>query len=293
MPRSNRKGVISFGLVTIPIVLYPSKNKMATISFHQIDKRDNARIRYERINTETGKSVPWEDITKGYAFDKETVIPVPDDVLKNIAGDKSHAINIEHFIEKKDLNLLTLENVYYIVPDKNGEKGYVILRDALEETGKAGIAKVIISTKEYLAAVFPQDNALMLCLLHYDDEIRKPSEFDLPLKDHAKYKVSAKEIDVAKQLIKSMTAKWHPEKYVDEYQQSIHQWVDESVHNLPHTQKTKGKTAKKAKPVVNFVDLLKKSLAASGNKKSKKKAPVKTHTLRKHKGKAAHHRTLH
>ena len=153
MPRSNWKGVISFGLVTIPIILYPSQNKQANISFHQIDKRDNARIKYQRINANTGKVVDWKNITRGYEYDKETTVPVPDDVLKKVAGDKEREINIDNFIDKKDLDFLTLENVYYLAPDKNGTKGYVILRDALAETNKVGIAKVIISTKEYLSAL--------------------------------------------------------------------------------------------------------------------------------------------
>ena len=289
MPRSNWKGVISFGLVTIPIVLYPAQNKSADISFHLIDKRDNARIKYQRVNANTGKVVPWTDIIRGYEYDKETTIPVPDEVLKKVAGDR--AIDIETFIDKKDLDILSVENVYYVVPDNKGEKGYVILRDALAEMNKIGIAKVIISTKEYIAALVPHDKALILCLLRYDNEVRKLSEFDLPTKDEKRYKINKKEMEIAKQLIKSMATKWNPKKYEDEYQLAIHQWVEEAVKNLPHA--AAKKRAKTATNVVNFVDLLKKSLASSGKSKSKPKSKAKAVVSHKAKTKTPKHVTKH
>lgn len=293
MPRSNWKGVISFGLVSIPILLYPSDNKAATISFHQIDKRNNARIKYQRINESTGKVVPWEQITRGYEYDKETTIPVPDEVLKKVAGENARSIDIENFIDEKELNWLTLGNVYYLVPDKKGEKGYVILRDALTDTKKVGIAKVIISTKEYLAAVVPYEKALVLCLLKYDKEMRKAAEFDLPTKELKSYKITQKEMDIAKQLIKSMSAKWNPKKYVDEYQQALHQWVEESANKLPHT-KMKQRGHVKSSNVVNFVDLLKKSLASNGKSaKGGKKVTAKSKKVVRLKAKTAKHATRH
>lgn len=269
MPRSNWKGVISFGLVSIPVVLYTSRNKSADISFHQIDRRNNARIKYQRINVETGKPVDWEDITRGYEYAKDEVVPVPDEVLKRVAGDNSRIIDIETFINKDDLDVVTIENTYYLIPDKKGEKGYVILREALRETNKIGIAKIIISTKEYLAAVMPYEKALIVCLLRYDNEIRKLSEFDVPDKELKAYKVSTKEIDIARQLIKSMTSKWKPEKYGDEYQEAVHKWVEETVKDLPQTPMKQRKHGSETQTPVNFVDLLKKSLA-SGNKPEKK-----------------------
>jgi DNA end-binding protein Ku len=281
--RSNWKGMISFGLVSIPIVLYPAVNKSADISFHQIDRRDNSRIKYQRVNATTGREVKWDDITRGYEYDKETTIPVPDDVLKKVAGENAHSIDIETFIDKKDLDFLTYERSYYLVPDKKGDKGYVILRESLRESNKIGIAKVIISTKEYIAAVIPHNKALILCLLKYANEMRSASDFDLPTKELTAYKISKKEIDIAKQLIQAMTAKWRPADYVDEYQEAIHKWVEETVNKKPHSSMTK--RSKAPSNVVNFVDLLKKSLATENktarktktkSKTSAKKPPVKT-----------------
>lgn len=261
MPRSNWKGMISFGLVSIPIVLLPTENKSAHISFHQIDKRNNARIKYKRINVETGKEVPWEEITRGYEYDQETSVPVPDEILKKVAGEQGKTIDIETFINKNDLDIITITNAYYIIPDKRAEKGYVILRESLKSTNKIGIAKVIIATKEYLSAVMPYDKGMVLCILKYDEEMRKISQLELPNKDISAYKVTKKEIEIAKQLIKSMTSQWRPEKYVDQYQQAIHRWVKETVNQLPHHLPKKRVQA--AGKVVDLVDLLKKSLESS------------------------------
>lgn len=287
MPRSNWKGVISFGLVSIPIILYPSENKEADISFHQIDKRDNARIKYQRINSETGKVVPWEKITRGYEYDKETTIPVPDEVLKKVAGDDARMINILTFINKSELNILSFDRSYYIVPDKGGNKGYNILHDALEQTKKIGIAKVIISTKEYLAAVMPYEHALILYLLKYNNEIKSLDEFDSSTKNTSKTKANKKEIQMAKTLIQSMSSKWQPKKYKDKYQELIHQWIEESANKRPHT--IKSKRSHTNTNAINFVDLLKKSLSAKP--KSAKKSPRKMPKIvkPKHKGKHITH----
>lgn len=292
MSRSHWKGVISFGLVTIPVVLHPARNKQADISFHLIDKRDNARIHYQRVNANTNKIVPWGEITRGYEFDKETIIPVPDEVLKKVAGDKSRTIDIETFIDKNDLDMLTIDNVYYLVPDKNGQKAYVILRNSLNESHRIGIAKIVISTKEYLSALIPHDDALILCLLKYDNEMKKPSDFDLPVGSLSTYKVSAKEIEVAKKLIKSMSSKWKPDKFEDEYQKSIHQWVEETVKDIPH--KKHKQISRKTGKNVNFIDLLKKSLSASSKRKPRKqvKPPIHSKT-NKHPHKTTHRKNLH
>ncbi len=268
MPRSNWKGIISFGLVTIPIVLYPSRDNQADISFHQIDKRNHARIKYKRINTITGKEVPWDQITRGYEYDKETTIPVPDDILQRVAGERARTIEIKNFINKKDFDLITLDKTYFLTPDSKGkgEKGYVILREALRESDKVAIAKVIISTKEYLCVVMPYENALILCTLSYDKEMRKISEFDLPDENLNHYKITKKEIDIATKLIDSMTVKWKPEKYIDDYQAAIHKWVDEEVHEKTHA-KVRTKKIKPSSNVVDFVALLKKSISQTKNKK--------------------------
>jgi len=268
MPRSNWKGSISFGLVSIPIILYNSEDSQQKVVFHQIDKRNKARIQYQRVNTKTGKEVPWDNVLKAYEYDKDTIIPVQEDELKKVAGENARTISIEHFVEEEDIHFIDVQKTYYLVPDKKGEKGYVILREALKKSKKVGIAKVIISTKEYLAAVSHYENALVLYLLKYRDEIRPLSEFDIPSDNLKTYKVTSKEIDIANQLIKAMTSKWKPEKYKDEYKVAVHKWAQDKIkHRAIHIMPQRGHAAKTSGKAVDFVDLLKKSLG--NNKKIK------------------------
>jgi DNA end-binding protein Ku len=287
MPRSNWKGHISFGLVNIPIVLYTSEDLSERVKFHQLDKRNNARIKYKRVNVETGKEVPWEDIIKGYEYEKDTVFVVGEGELEKIAGDNVRTIAIESFTDAKNISYIDVQKSYYLVPDKHGEKGYVILREALSNSNKIGIAKVIISTKEYLCAVAVYKNALVLYLLHYSNEIRPLSEFNIPSDELTKYKITKKEIDISKQLIQSMTKPWKPQQYQDEYQKAVHKWAEEEATKKPHTKmkpRSKVQTGKK----VNFVDLLKKSLATSKSTKSSKKGFVNAKTKPAHKHATRH-----
>lgn len=283
MPRSNWKGSISFGLVNIPIILYHATDPSEKVSFRQINKKTGSTIKYKRVDAETGKEVAWENIGKGFQYDKETILPIEDGELERVAGDNARTIAIEEFIDKKNIDFVNIEETYYLTPDKKGEKGYVILREALKESNKIGIAKVIISTKEHLAAVSVYNNSLILYLLHYHDELRDLSELNLPLDDIKKYKVTKNEISIAKQLISSMTVKWKPEKFKDEFKKAVVIWVEKKIKKLPTiTMKSKNKN-KHTTTMVNFVDLLKKSLQ-SKNVKPRKSTAIKSkrHTAVSH-----------
>jgi DNA end-binding protein Ku len=287
MPRSNWKGVISFGLVSIPIALFSSENTSEKVAFHQIDKRNNARIKYQRVNAETGKEVEWGNIIKGYAYDKETILPVEDDELQQVAGENGRTIAIENFVKKDEIDLIDISKTYYLVPDKKGEKGYVILREALKKSQVMGIAKVIISTKEYLAAVGCYKNALVLYLLRYQENIRPLSEFDTPSDNLKKYKVNAKEISAAQLLIKSMTSKWNPKKYKDEYQAAVHKWAERKIKHkpgivMPQRVEPQGKVKD-----VEFIELLRKSLNETKKTKTAKKPPMQYIKKKTHTGKRA------
>lgn len=270
MPRSNWKGVISFGLVSIPIALFNSESTSQKVSFHMIDKRNKARIKYQRVNSITGKEVDWENIIKGYAYDKDTVLPVEEGELQKVAGDNARTIAIEGFVKKENIDFIDIDKTYYLVPEKNGDKGYVILREALNNTGVVGIAKVIISTNEYLAAVSTYKNALVLYLLRYQENIRPLDELDIPSADLKKYKANTKEIQAAALLIKSMTEKWNPKKYKDEYEDAVHKWAEHKIKHKPgvvmHQRATvNGFKTKNA----DFIDLLRKSLKTSKPKRGK------------------------
>lgn len=272
MPRPIWKGFITFGLVNIPVILYPAEKKF-DIQFKMVDSRDKSKIRYVRINENTGEEVHWEDVAKGYEYEDGNYVLLKNEDIKNIAGENSKTINIESFINKDSLAYIDYEKPYYLVPDKKGEKGYVILREVLNDTKKIGIAKVIIHTRQYLSAVIPYENAIMLILLRYHQEIRKPSEFELPTFNLKSYKISTKELDIAKQLVHSMTSKWKPDKYEDEFRVALHKWVEEKIRH-PEKSKMKRTGITKKGTVIDFVSLLKKSLKEK-NSKSKKETKAK------------------
>lgn len=270
MSRPIWKGFITFGLVNIPVILYSGEKKF-DIQFKLLDSRDKSRIRYVRVNEHTGEEVAWQDIAKGYEYDDNNYILFKEKELKELAGEHSKTIDIENFINANSLDCMVFDKPYYLVPDKKGDKGYVLLRETLANTKKIGIAKVIIHTREYLAALMPYENALILNLLHYPQEIKKPSEFELPSAALKKYKISAKEIEIAKQLVDSMTTKWNPNAYHDTYRETLEQFIEKKIHH-EKPQKSKTKKTTKSSNVINFVDLLKKSL-----KEKKTKKPVKNH----------------
>lgn len=197
-----------------------------------IDSRDKSKIRYVRINEQTGEEVPWSDVAKGYEYDENNYVVLKESDIKAISGEHSKTIDILSFVEKNSLDYMDFEKPYYVVPDKSGDKGYVILRETLKNTKKVGICKVIIHTREYLAALMPNEDALILNLLRYHQELRKPSEFELPSDALKTYKISSQEMDIAKQLVASMTKKWKPNDYHDNFREALQKWVEEKFVTL-------------------------------------------------------------
>ena len=280
MPRADWKGSISFGLVSIPVILHNSEDNSERVTFHQIDKKNKARVRYKRVNGETGKEVDWKNIIKGYEYDEDTIIPVEGDELKKMVGENARTIAVEIFINQDDIHFVDVYRTYYLTPDKNGEKGYVILREALKKSKKVGISKVIIGTKEYVSAIAYYNNALVLYLLRYIEEIKPMMEFNFPLNDLKKYKVTNKEIDIANQLIHSMSSKWYPEKYKDEYKEAVHQWAKNKIKHTGIKKMQQRMRETSRDKIVSFVDLLRKSL--NETKKTKKQVKIsKPHTKKK------------
>lgn len=265
MPRPIWKGMITFGLVNIPVILYPAAIQNE-LHFHLVDKRDKGRIRYVRVNEKTGKEVPWEDIVKGYQYDEDQYVLLSEEDFKSIEQQNTRTIDIESFIDQDSLDKMDFDKPYYLVPDKRGEKGYVILRETLKNTKKIGITKVIIHTRQYLAALVAYQNSLVLNLLRYHNEIRKPDTFELPSANIKQYKITARELDIAKQLITSMAVKWRPENYKDEYKAILQQWIEEKIHEKPGKKKKKQAQVKSSN-VIDFVALLKKSLKQKSKSK--------------------------
>lgn len=267
------KGDISFGLVTIPVQIIPVEEKK-DLHFHLLDARDKSRIRYKRVNSNTEKEVPWEQIVKGYEFDKGNYIIVDEKAFEEASPEVYKSIDIEEFIELDEIDNLYFDKPYYIVPDSKNQKAYVLLREALKKTRKVGVAKVMIRTKEHLCLVMPHENALVLNLIRFEQEIRKEDDLKVPTDSLKAYKISEKEMKMATELIKDMTATWKPEKYHDDYQEALTQWIEKKTKEI---EKETGKETKarvrKPDDVVDFITLLKKSMGK--DKKDKKPLPKK------------------
>ncbi|KTC92860.1 MULTISPECIES: Ku protein [Legionella] len=262
------KGDISFGLVTIPVQIIPVEEKNE-LHFHLLDSRDNARVRYKRVNSETDKEVPWEKIVKGYEYDKGNYIVIDEKAFENASPELYKSIDIEEFVDLDEVDNLYFDKPYYVVPDSKNQKAYVLLREALKKTGKVGVAKVIIRIKEYLSFVMAHDNSLVLYLIHFDEEIRKEDDLKLPNGSLKNYKVSDREMKMAVGLIEDLSGKWEPEKYHDEYSEAMTKWLDKKTAEIEKQAGKKKATSRRAPDdVVDFISLLKKSMGKKGKKRA-------------------------
>ena len=275
MARAIWKGSISFGRVNIPVGLYAAESR-DEISFHMLDKRNLARIRYKRVNEESGKEVPWDDTVRGYEFESGKYVVLSDEDLKRAAPEATQTIDITDFVDLDDISPLYFDKPYYLAPDKKGSKAYALLRETLRRTGKAGIATVVIRTKQYLAAVVARGKVITLELLRYAHELRDPDDLDLP---SGAAGVSEKELEMAKRLVEGMVEDWKPEKYKDTYRQDLMKMIEERVESgqleasetpAPRPKKAEGK-------VLDLMALLKQSVdeRGSGARKPAKKAAAK------------------
>jgi DNA end-binding protein Ku len=283
MSRPIWKGHISFGLVNVPVVLN-SAERRADLSFRMIDSRNSARIRYERVNEETGEEVPWDKIVKGYEYEDGNYVLLSEDELQNASPELTKTIEIEQFVDVGDIDIRYFERPYMLVPDKKGEKGYVLLREAIAESKKAGIAKVVIRGKQYLAALIAQGNALVLELLRFHQELIDLSEFDLPSSNLREYGVARKEIDLAMKLISGMTAKWNAAKFHDEYRDALMKLVERKIKSGQTEAIESAEEAEEpVRQTINFMDVLKRSVedAEKGRAKSARTAKPKPATRRR------------
>ena len=271
MAKSIWKGDVSFGLVTIPVSLV-SIEEHNDIHFHLLDSKTKSRVRYQRISEDTGKEIPWGDIVKGYEYDKDSYIIVNEQEFEKASPELFKTIDIEEFVDLKEIDSLYYTKPYYLIPESKNKKAYVLLREALKKTNKVGVAKVIIRTKESLSLILPHDNALLLYLIHFKDEIREENELNLP-KDHLKtYKIADKEIKMAVDLIKDMSAKWEPEKYHNEYRETLQKWLDQQTEKETKTRKKTSRTVTNKGNIVDFISLLKDSMKPKKASKNDKES---------------------
>jgi DNA end-binding protein Ku len=255
------KGSTSFGLVNIPIGLYPATRK-ETVSFRQLRADDLSPIRYKRVAEADGEEVPWEKIVKGYEYEKGQFVIVTDEDFEKAMPEATQSIDITEFVELSEIDPMFFDTPYYLEPQKGGKKAYALLRDTLKETEKVGISRVVIKTRQHLAAVKPKGDALVLELMHFPNEVLEPEGLDLPRNET----LGKKEIDMAKSLVETMSGEWEPSQFKDEYRAKLEKLIEEKVAN--GGKEVAGGKAK-PKPATNVVDLvavLQKSLAESKKK---------------------------
>jgi DNA end-binding protein Ku len=271
MARPIWTGSLSFGLLNIPVSLM-SGERRTDLSFRMLDSRDKKPIRYERVNADTGEEVPWKDIVKAFEYDKGSYVVIEKEDIAAAAPETHESVDVEAFVDASSINLRFFEKPYVLVPGKKAEKGYVLLRETLKKTGKIGIARVVIRTREYLCAVMPDDDALVLILLRYPQEIVDLDEYTLPSGKASDYRLAPKELQMAEQLIESMTSSWKPAEYQDEFRQRLSAIIKKRIKSVGATTKFEEPEHREdaATNVVDFMSLLQKSLD------TKKRTPAKT-----------------
>lgn len=270
------KGAISFGLVNIPITLFPATRR-EELRFHFLRKSDLSPINNKRVAEADGKEVAWEDIVKGYQYEKGKFVVLNDDDFSRVDVEATQTVDIQEFVEVDEINPMFFAKPYYMEPAKGGDKAYALLREVLSGTKKVGIAKVVIKTREHLAAVKAQGHALVLELMHFTDEIIDSGELHLP----GEVKIGKKESDMAKQLVASMTGKWHAEKYHDDYKEALMEVIEKKVAaGGREAPKPKKRAGAKATNVIDLVSVLQKSIQQHGSR-PKKARPTRTKASRK------------
>jgi DNA end-binding protein Ku len=262
MARAIWKGSISFGLVNIPIALYPATRR-EELKFRLLRKTDLSPVNYKRVAEKDGKEVPWDQIVKGYEYEKGKYVVLQDEDFQRVDVEATQTVDIQDFVELDEIDPIFFYKPYYLEPQKGGDKAYALLRDALKHSKKVGVAKVVIKTREYLAGVKPEDGALVLELMHFADELADTSKLHIP----TKVEVGKREMTMAKSLIDSMSSKWNPEKYKDDYREALMEVIEEKVEAGGKEIEEKARKAPKPTKVIDLVSVLQKSLEETGGKK--------------------------
>jgi DNA end-binding protein Ku len=265
------KGSISFGLVNIPIALYPATRR-EELKFRMLREKDLSPINYKRVAEKDGKEVPWDEIVKGYEYEKGKYVVLKDEDFQRVDLEATQTVDIQDFVEIEEIDPMYFYKPYYLEPQKGGDKAYVLLRDALKKSNKVGIAKVVIKTRQYLAGVKAEDGVLVLELMHFAEELADASKLKVPKKSEP----GKREMDMAKSLIDSMSSKWNPDKYKDDYREALMDVIEEKVESGGKEIEEKPKPKKTPSKVIDLVAVLQKSLEE--NKGTKKKSRAKRTT---------------
>jgi len=260
------KGAISFSLVNIPIGLYTATRR-EQLSFRLLRDKDMSPIDYKRVAEADGQEVPWENIVKGYEYEKGKFVVLKDEDFRRVDLEATQTIDIIDFVEQDEIDPMFFDKPYYLEPQKGGAKAYALLRESLRKTGKVGIAKVVIKTRQHLAAVKPYGNLLVLELMHFSEELVKPTALKVP----SGVDVGAKELDMALALVESMTDKWDPDKYTDEYRSALLKLIHEKIEHGGKLPPGGGPKKRRTTNVIDLVSVLQESLDRTRQHENKRR----------------------
>ena len=280
------KGSISFGLVYIPISVYPATRE-EKLSFRQLRATDHSPIKYKKVAEADMKEVPAAEIVKGFEYERGQFVIMKEEDFAKVKIESTHSIDITDFVDLGQVDPKFFYKPYFLEPQKGGEKAYALLHKALSGTGKIGIAKVVISNREHLASVKPDGLFLVLELMHFASEILSPEELNIGTKGA----ISDKELKMAQTLIESMSAEWEPEKYRDEYRNAVMELIEQKAQNKEIADRPAAPV--RATNVVDLVKVLQESLSRNQSLKPKRSSGARangsrsTSTLVKQKRRAA------
>ena len=267
-PRANWKGFLRLSLVTCPVALYPATSDSEKISFNQLNRQTGHRIKYSKVDADTGEEVANEDIVKGYKVDTDTFIEVTKDELENVALESTRTIEIDEFVDRSEIDPRYLIRPYYLRPDgKVGHDAFAVIRETIREMNKVAIGRVVLTSREHIIALEPLDKGLMGTLLRYPYEVRPEDEYFDEIQD---VKVTKDMLDLAKHIVNQKTGRFEPDKFEDQYETALVDLINQKRAGKPITPKERPR----GENVVDLMDALRKSVGgpAAETKASKKSA---------------------
>jgi DNA end-binding protein Ku len=253
------KGAVTFGLVSVPVNLYPATKRQAELSFRMLHEKDKAPIQYKKFCSEEEKEVPWNEIVKGYEFEKGQFVIMSDEDFEKAKTESTETLDIREFVPLEQINVAHFESPYWLEPTKQGRKAYALLREALEDSGRVGVGTFVMRQREHLAALRPAGKALMVTTLRFPDEIRSADDLDLPGEE----KLAKKEVELAKKLVDTLADDWNPEQYKDTYHETLRAAIEQKLEGREVEAPA---TPRKPARVVNLMKALEESLKAGARK---------------------------
>jgi DNA end-binding protein Ku len=249
------KGSISFSLVNIPIALYPATRR-EELKFRLLRRSDLSPVNYKRVAEADGQEVPWEGIVKGYEYEKGKFIVIREEDFRRADIEATQSVEIMEFVALDEIDPMFFDRPYYLEPEKKGARAYALLREALKATNQVGIAKVVIKTRQHLAAVKPEQDALVLELMHFAEELIPANSLQIP----GRLDLGKKELDMATELVDRMSDHWHPDKYEDEYRHALLELIQKKIESGGELPDAKAPSKRAAGKVIDLVSVLQESL---------------------------------